>query len=107
MFSCVIIGAAAAASSSPTKRRYVPDTQDIDVVKRMKLNEVELTDRNTVLRGVKQSASRSISTILLDLFLVELFICSKPDQRADEETARDTGGVSCCCKPILVFFQVR
>jgi parafibromin len=80
MFSCVVIGAAAAASSSPTKRRYVPDTQDIDVVKRMKLNEVELTDRNTVLRGVKQSASRSISTMTLDLFLVELFVGPKSDQ---------------------------
>ncbi|PVG02189.1 CDC73-domain-containing protein [Serendipita vermifera] len=59
-------GAAAAASSSPTKKRYVPDAHDVDVVKRMKLNEVELTDRNTVLRGVKQSNFSSVRNLISD-----------------------------------------
>ena len=39
--------------SSPSKRRYVADTHDIEVVKKMKQQEVELRDRNTVLRGLK------------------------------------------------------
>jgi parafibromin len=38
---------------SPSKRRYVTDTQDVEIVKKIKQNEVELRDRNTVLRGVK------------------------------------------------------
>ncbi|KAI9570684.1 RNA pol II accessory factor, Cdc73 family-domain-containing protein [Boletus coccyginus] len=38
---------------SPGKRRYVADAQDMEVVKRIKQNEVELRDRNTVLRGTK------------------------------------------------------
>ncbi|OAX39460.1 RNA polymerase II-associated protein [Rhizopogon vinicolor AM-OR11-026] len=40
-------------TTSPSKRRYVPDQQDVEVVKRIKQNEVELQDRNTVLRGTK------------------------------------------------------
>ncbi|KAF8638874.1 hypothetical protein AX17_001929 [Amanita inopinata Kibby_2008] len=39
--------------SSPTKRRYVADSQDAEVVKRIRQSEVELRDRNTVLRGTK------------------------------------------------------
>ncbi|KAF8135724.1 RNA pol II accessory factor, Cdc73 family-domain-containing protein [Boletus edulis] len=39
--------------TSPSKRRYVADAQDMEVVKRIKQNEVELRDRNTVLRGAK------------------------------------------------------
>lgn len=46
-------------TSSPSKRRYVADTQDIDVVKKIKQNEVELRDRNTVLRGTKPNVSRN------------------------------------------------
>ena len=42
-------------SASPPKRRYVADSQDVEVVKRIKQNEVELRDRNTVLRGVKSN----------------------------------------------------
>lgn len=38
---------------SPSKRRYVPDSHDLEVVKRIRINEVELRDRNTVLRGIK------------------------------------------------------
>ncbi|KIJ63413.1 hypothetical protein HYDPIDRAFT_92825, partial [Hydnomerulius pinastri MD-312] len=41
------------AGVSPSKRRYVADAQDIEVVKRIKQSEVELQDRNTVLRGNK------------------------------------------------------
>ncbi|KAG8217065.1 RNA pol II accessory factor, Cdc73 family-domain-containing protein [Butyriboletus roseoflavus] len=43
----------AADATSPSKRRYVADAQDMEVVKRIKHNEVELRDRNTVLRGTK------------------------------------------------------
>ncbi|KAI0810833.1 RNA polymerase II accessory factor [Irpex lacteus] len=41
------------ASSSPTKRRYVPDTADAEAVKKIKLSEIELRDRTTVLHGIK------------------------------------------------------
>lgn len=44
---------AADTTTSPSKRRYVPDQHDVGVVKRIKQNEVELRDRNTVLRGTK------------------------------------------------------
>ncbi|KAI6037815.1 RNA pol II accessory factor, Cdc73 family-domain-containing protein [Pisolithus marmoratus] len=40
-------------SESPSKRRYVADSHDLEVVKRIRANEVELRDRNTVLRGIK------------------------------------------------------
>ena len=42
-----------ASTSSPTKRRYVPDSADLEVVKRIKESEVELKDRTTALRGIK------------------------------------------------------
>jgi parafibromin len=42
-----------ANTSSPSKRRYVADTQDVEVVKKIRQNEVELRDRNSVLRGIK------------------------------------------------------
>ncbi|KAL1744286.1 RNA polymerase II-associated protein [Schizophyllum fasciatum] len=45
---------AAGATTSPQKRRhYVPDAKDVQIVKRMRQNEVELEDRSTVLRGQK------------------------------------------------------
>ncbi|CCM04565.1 uncharacterized protein FIBRA_06746 [Fibroporia radiculosa] len=40
-------------TSSPLKRRYLADPADIEVVKKIKQNEIELQDRTTVLRGVK------------------------------------------------------
>lgn len=43
----------AGISHSPTKRRYLPDAADADIVKKIKSAEVELRDRTTVLRGVK------------------------------------------------------
>ncbi|PCH38531.1 RNA polymerase II-associated protein [Wolfiporia cocos MD-104 SS10] len=39
--------------SSPSKRRYVADSTDIEIVKKIRQSEVELQDRNTVLRGTK------------------------------------------------------
>lgn len=44
-------------SSSPTKRKYIPDSQDLDIVKKIRQNEVELRDRTTVLRGIKANVS--------------------------------------------------
>jgi parafibromin len=40
-------------ATSPSKRRYVADEQDMQVVKQIKKNEFELRDRNSVLRGTK------------------------------------------------------
>lgn len=42
-----------ADTSSPLKRRYVADVADVEIVKKIKQNEIELQDRNTVLRGIK------------------------------------------------------
>ena len=50
-------------TSHPLKRRYVSDIHDIEVVKKMKQHEVELRDRNTVLRGVKPNVSVNIAFI--------------------------------------------
>ncbi|KAI0085933.1 RNA pol II accessory factor, Cdc73 family-domain-containing protein [Irpex rosettiformis] len=41
------------SSSSPTKRRYVTDSADYEAVKKIKLSEIELRDRTTVLHGIK------------------------------------------------------
>ncbi|KIP03385.1 hypothetical protein PHLGIDRAFT_77677 [Phlebiopsis gigantea 11061_1 CR5-6] len=49
-------------ASSPSKRKYVPDLADVEVVKKIKLNEIELRDRNTVLRGVKANNFSSVKT---------------------------------------------
>lgn len=53
---------AADTTTSPSKRRYVPDQQDVEVVKRIKQNEVELKDRNTVLRGTKPNVCPDLIT---------------------------------------------
>ncbi|KAI0713730.1 RNA pol II accessory factor, Cdc73 family-domain-containing protein [Earliella scabrosa] len=50
----------AESTSSPLKRRYVADTADIEVVKKIKQNEIELQDRNTVLRGIKPNNFTSL-----------------------------------------------
>jgi len=55
---------AADTTTSPSKRRYVPDQQDVEVVKRIKQNEVELQDRNTVLRGTKPNVRLYLITRL-------------------------------------------
>ncbi|KAH9915268.1 RNA polymerase II-associated protein [Epithele typhae] len=48
------------STSSALKRRYVADTADIEVVKKIKQNEIELQDRNTVLRGIKPNNFHSL-----------------------------------------------
>jgi parafibromin len=45
----------AGLTTSPSKRRYVPDATDVEVVKKTRQGEVELRDRNTVLRGIKNN----------------------------------------------------
>ncbi|KAI0927820.1 hypothetical protein AcW1_005240 [Taiwanofungus camphoratus] len=49
-------------SSSPLKRRYVADAADVEVVKKIKHNEIELRDRNTVLRGIKPNNFAAVRT---------------------------------------------
>ncbi|GLB35615.1 putative RNA polymerase II-associated protein [Lyophyllum shimeji] len=50
-------------TTTPTKRRYVADTHDVEVVKKIRQSEVELRDRNTVLRGIKPNNFASIRTV--------------------------------------------
>ena len=45
------------AETSPSKRRHVADPHDLEIVKKIRQNEVELHDRNTVLRGIKPNVS--------------------------------------------------
>ncbi|KIJ32428.1 hypothetical protein M422DRAFT_70583 [Sphaerobolus stellatus SS14] len=47
-------------TSSPSKRRYVADISDLESVKKIKRDEVELRDRTTVLRGTKPNNFQSI-----------------------------------------------
>ncbi|EEB96123.1 hypothetical protein MPER_04797, partial [Moniliophthora perniciosa FA553] len=56
----------AAGTSSPTKRRYVPDSHDAETVKKIKQQEVELRDRNSVLRGVKANNFSSVRQAFAD-----------------------------------------
>ncbi|KAH6919192.1 RNA polymerase II accessory factor [Coprinopsis sp. MPI-PUGE-AT-0042] len=55
-------GAGATSTSSPAKRRYVPDSADLEVVKRIKESEVELKDRTTALRGIKANNFSNVRT---------------------------------------------
>ncbi|KAG5728261.1 Cell division control protein 73 [Termitomyces sp. T112] len=50
-------------NSSPSKRRYVADAHDVEVVKKIRQSEVELRDRNSVLRGTKPNNFSSIRTV--------------------------------------------
>lgn len=52
--------------ASPTKRRYVPDSHDLETVKRIKESEIELKDRVTVLRGVKPNNFANVRTAWSD-----------------------------------------
>ncbi|KAJ7593726.1 RNA polymerase II-associated protein [Mycena floridula] len=63
--------------ASPTKRRYVADAQDVEVVKKIKLCEIELRDRNTVLRGTKSNNFSAIRNVYTDK-LKKLKDASKP-----------------------------
>ncbi|KAM6500993.1 RNA polymerase II-associated protein [Amanita muscaria] len=49
-------------TTSPSKRRYITDSQDAEVVKRIKQSEVELRDRNSVLRGIKPNNFTAVRT---------------------------------------------
>ncbi|KAH9930856.1 CDC73-domain-containing protein [Fomitopsis serialis] len=55
-----------ADQSSPSKRRYVADTADIEVVKKIKASEIELRDRTSVLRGIKTNNFSTISQAMSD-----------------------------------------
>ena len=55
-------------TASPQKRRYVPDVKDQEVVKKMKLNEIELRDRSSVLRGSKTNVSPRARNLLRPFF---------------------------------------
>ncbi|KAJ8699221.1 accessory factor associated with RNA polymerase II [Pleurotus ostreatus] len=54
------------ANSSPSKRKYVPDTADTEAVKKIKQNEIELQDRNSVLRGIKPNNFSNIRASYAD-----------------------------------------
>ncbi|KAI0668316.1 RNA polymerase II-associated protein [Trametes maxima] len=54
------------ANSSPSKRRYVADNADVEVVKKIKTNEIELQDRTTVLRGIKPNNFNSVKVAFAD-----------------------------------------
>ncbi|KAH9842453.1 RNA polymerase II-associated protein [Rhodofomes roseus] len=52
--------------SSPLKRRYVADIGDIEAVKKIKANEIELLDRTSVLRGIKSNNFSGVSQAMAD-----------------------------------------
>ncbi|KAJ3775129.1 RNA polymerase II accessory factor cdc73 family protein [Lentinula raphanica] len=54
------------APESPQKRKYVPDTVDIESVKKIRAQEIELQDRNTVLRGNKTNNFSSVRAQFAD-----------------------------------------
>ncbi|CAL1703213.1 unnamed protein product [Somion occarium] len=51
-----------ASATTPAKRRYVADSADVEVVKKIKANEIELRDRNSVLRGTKANNFSNVRT---------------------------------------------
>lgn len=69
------LGSGDASSSSATKRPYVPDASDKAVVKKIKAAEIELRDRNSVLRGVKPSVcpAAPVDNILRLTFIIQNF----------------------------------
>lgn len=50
-------GISATPRTGGLKRTYIPDAADLEAVKKIRANEIELKDRNTVLRGVKTNVS--------------------------------------------------
>ncbi|KAF8650038.1 hypothetical protein AX16_005455, partial [Volvariella volvacea WC 439] len=54
------------STSSPTKRRYVVDQADAEAVRKIRLVEIELRDRNTVLRGIKTNNFNGIKQVYAD-----------------------------------------
>jgi hypothetical protein len=79
----------AEATTSPSKRRYLADAEDVEVVKKIKQNEVELRDRNTVLRGTKTNVSSRHGEGILQLMpFVELLGYTYGVYRKAKETKR-------------------
>ncbi|PAV23389.1 RNA polymerase II-associated [Pyrrhoderma noxium] len=64
-------------SSATVKRKYVVDQADAEVVKKIKANEVELSDRNSILRGSKLNDFTNVRTIFSDR-LKKMKEASKP-----------------------------
>ncbi|KAF8893270.1 RNA polymerase II-associated protein [Mucidula mucida] len=52
-----------APDTPSSKRRYVPDPHDMEVVKKIKRSEIELRDRNAVLRGTKPNNFTNIKNV--------------------------------------------
>jgi hypothetical protein len=75
------------------KRKYKTDANDAEVVKRIRQSEIELQDRNTVLRGSKPNVCSYPScevVLIIDLVLaLELQCDTCGIQRETEETSRD------------------
>ncbi|CAG7846080.1 SubName: Full=Related to RNA polymerase II-associated protein-Laccaria bicolor {ECO:0000313/EMBL:CCA66853.1} [Serendipita indica DSM 11827] len=57
-------GSSSSAQEAPQKKRYVVDTRDLEAVKRIRANEVELKDRNAVLCGSKTSDFSGIRALI-------------------------------------------
>ncbi|KAF9074798.1 RNA polymerase II accessory factor cdc73 family protein [Rhodocollybia butyracea] len=55
-----------ANGGSPIKRKYIPDTTDVESVKKIRAQEIELWDRNSVLRGTKKNV-RDFSSVRTQL----------------------------------------
>ncbi|KAH8114241.1 RNA polymerase II-associated protein [Phellopilus nigrolimitatus] len=70
-------GQAGGSTASTVKRRHVPDAADADVVKKIKQNEVELSDRTSVLRGTKPNNFNNVRLIYAEK-LKKLKEASKP-----------------------------
>ena len=91
----------AGPTSSPPKRRYVPDTADVEVVKKIRLSEVELRDRNTVLRGIKNnvifyvlSYGTTHADPLVELFFRSQCLCYEAQK---PKRGQEDGGCGTCC----------
>ncbi|KAJ3998499.1 RNA polymerase II accessory factor cdc73 family protein [Lentinula boryana] len=57
-----VVPKSSGTAGTPQKRKYVPDTADIDSVKKIRTQEIELRDRNSVLRGIKTNNFSSVRT---------------------------------------------
>ncbi|KAI0823842.1 RNA polymerase II-associated protein [Trametes gibbosa] len=77
------------STSSPLKRRYVADPADTAVVKKIKANEIELQDRNTVLRGIKPNNFNSVKLAMSD----------KLKKLKETTNSRNSSGTSRSSKP--------
>jgi hypothetical protein len=75
------------------KRKYKTDVNDAEVVKRIRQSEIELQDRNTVLRGSKPNVYSYLScevVLITELVLALEFQCDTCGiQRETEEASRD------------------